>query len=71
MSTCVICNNVYEGYGNVAQPLADGYCCDGCAGKVIQERLRLSFAEVRANKAKKAEDDEETARLDASGKSSS
>jgi len=27
---CCICGEPYEGYGNNAEPYADGYCCDSC-----------------------------------------
>jgi len=27
---CCICGEPYEGYGNNAEPYADGYCCDAC-----------------------------------------
>lgn len=37
---CVICNNDFNGYGNNAQPLKDGLCCDKCnANKVIPARI--------------------------------
>ena len=37
---CVLCNEVYTGYGNNAQPLADGKCCDECNLLVIKERIK-------------------------------
>lgn len=37
---CVICNHEYDGYGNSAEPIAKGYCCDKCnMEKVIPARL--------------------------------
>jgi len=36
---CVICNDVLEGRGNNADPLANGQCCDSCNGMVIKARL--------------------------------
>ena len=39
MGKCVICKKNYREYGNNAQPLADGYCCDSCNNKVIARRL--------------------------------
>ena len=40
--TCVICNEVCEGYGNNPAPLVnEGKCCDDCNGLVIIERIRM------------------------------
>ncbi len=36
---CVLCKDSYEGYGNNAQPLADGQCCNPCNDDVIIARL--------------------------------
>lgn len=36
---CCICGKEYEGWGNNAQPLAEGQCCDGCNKKVIKARI--------------------------------
>ena len=33
--TCVICKNEFTGYGNNAQPVADGTCCDKCNREVV------------------------------------
>ena len=41
--TCVICGKEFEGYGNNAQPVKDGMCCDECNQKVvIPARLKKS-----------------------------
>ena len=37
---CCICNKKYEGYGNNALSLKQGFCCDGCNLLVIIKRLR-------------------------------
>lgn len=38
---CVICNKEYEGYGNNAEPIAKGMCCDNCnTTYVIPARLK-------------------------------
>lgn len=38
---CSICRKPYVGYGNNAQPINDGRCCDGCnLIAVIPTRLR-------------------------------
>lgn len=37
---CCLCNLFYEGYGNNAQPIKEGQCCDKCnQTKVIPARL--------------------------------
>ena len=33
--TCVICGKDYDGYGNNAEPVADGKCCDDCNIKIV------------------------------------
>lgn len=39
---CCLCEQEYEGYGNNAQPLKTGFCCNSCNfTKVIPERIRL------------------------------
>ncbi len=39
--TCILCNKEFEGIGNNAQPLAEGFCCDFCnETKVIPKRLK-------------------------------
>ena len=41
--TCVICGKEFEGYGNNAQPVKDGVCCDECnTSIVIPARLEKS-----------------------------
>lgn len=36
---CCICKKEYEGWGNNAEPLAEGLCCDECNKKVIKARI--------------------------------
>ena len=39
---CVICGEKYTGFGNNAQPIEAGQCCDGCNRMVVlPKRLRL------------------------------
>ena len=39
---CSICGNTYTGFGNNAQPVNDGRCCDPCNKKqVIPARVAL------------------------------
>jgi hypothetical protein len=49
---CSICQEEYEGWGNNAQPINDGQCCDACNYFVImarfgRERLGLPLRDVR------------------------
>ena len=37
---CSICNEKIEGFGNNAQPINDGRCCDDCNILVIIERIK-------------------------------
>ena len=36
---CVLCRGIFEGYGNNAEPLKKGKCCDDCNLRVVQERI--------------------------------
>ena len=38
---CTICKSKYEGYGNNAEPINNGLCCDKCNTKVINARLNM------------------------------
>ena len=41
VQACSICNGAIVGFGNDAQPINDGRCCDRChAEHVIPERAR-------------------------------
>lgn len=37
---CCMCNKPYEGYGNNAEPIRSGICCDDCNEIIIMERLK-------------------------------
>lgn len=38
---CSICKEKYRGFGNNAEPINDGVCCDKCNRRVvIPERIR-------------------------------
>lgn len=38
---CMLCKEFFYGYGNNAQPVANGRCCDECnATKVIPARIK-------------------------------
>ena len=39
---CCMCKKEFEGFGNNAEPLMKGICCDDCNISVIRERLKLA-----------------------------
>ncbi len=39
MSKCVLCKESFQGFGNNAEPIAKGKCCDRCNLKVVTVRL--------------------------------
>ena len=40
---CVICGKEYDGFGNNAEPVKKGRCCDECnARKVLPARIKGS-----------------------------
>lgn len=41
MRKCVLCGKEFSGYGNNAEPLKKGVCCDKCNQKVILARILL------------------------------
>lgn len=50
---CSICKKPYTGWGNNAQPVNDGRCCDDCnTTAVIPARLALMFADKEQSKPK-------------------
>ena len=36
---CSVCGDKYTGFGNNAEPINDGRCCDNCNGIVIEHRM--------------------------------
>lgn len=38
MPKCSICGKNYEGYGNNAQPINNGRCCDDCTITIVVPR---------------------------------
>lgn len=38
---CCICGREFEGFGNNAQPLKNGTCCDACNVRVVMMRIKL------------------------------
>jgi len=41
---CVICKNIFEGFGNNPNPISTtGRCCDNCNYDVIIERINKSY----------------------------
>ena len=50
---CAICNKEYEGYGNNADPIAQGRCCDACNSMyVIPARLKQLKVEKKLGDSK-------------------
>ena len=45
---CSICGKPYTGYGNNAQPINDGRCCDECNAKVVIPK-RIQKITLRRN----------------------
>lgn len=44
MKKCSICGKNYKGYGNNAQPINNGECCDKCnLNVVVPTRLEIAF----------------------------
>lgn len=41
MKICSICKKKFEGYGNNAEPVAKGVCCDKCNLMVVLKRIEL------------------------------
>jgi hypothetical protein len=42
---CIICRRKFKGYGNNAEPIITGRCCDECDNKiVIPFRIRATMA---------------------------
>ena len=37
---CCICGELTNGFGNNAQPIKEGRCCDDCDERVIVERIK-------------------------------
>ena len=40
-NTCSICGVKYKGFGNNAQPINNGRCCDACNQEVIYQRIAM------------------------------
>jgi len=48
MRECILCGGKYIGYGNNAEPIKKGRCCDICDNlKVIPARLKLAIAKIK------------------------
>lgn len=47
---CVICKKSYVGYGNNAQPVKDGLCCDDCNKNIIIKIRLLKYLKDNMNK---------------------
>ena len=49
MLTCSICGKKYEGYGNNAQPVNKGRCCDNCNATIVVPRRLQDHLNGREN----------------------
>ncbi len=49
MPTCSICGKKYEGYGNNAQPVNNGRCCDNCNATIVVPRRLQDHLKGREN----------------------
>lgn len=59
---CVICHKPFEGYGNNAEPVAEGRCCDECNAKVvIPARIEEMNKFKKLDEAKEKDEAEEKA----------
>ena len=59
---CVICHQPFEGYGNNAEPVAEGRCCDECNAKVvIPARIEEMNKSKKLDEAKEKDEAEEKA----------
>lgn len=59
---CVICHKPFEGYGNNAEPVAEGRCCDECNAKVvIPARIEEMNKAKKLDEAKEKDEAEEKA----------
>lgn len=59
---CVICHKPFEGYGNNAEPVAEGRCCDECNTKVvIPARIEEMNKHKKLDEAKEKDEAEEKA----------
>lgn len=51
MKKCSICGKKFTEYGNNAQPINDGICCDNCNYSiVVPKRLEVAFSIKPHNK---------------------
>ena len=57
---CVLCNEVFAGWGNNAGPLAEGLCCGNCNYRVMMARMSGADVIVEDTKEDKEEITEET-----------
>jgi len=39
LNKCCMCGNMFKGYGNNAEPIRKGICCNYCNKNVIMVRL--------------------------------
>ena len=49
---CSICGKEFEGFGNNAEPVNDGTCCDKCKRDVVIPRRLADYKSVHVKKVK-------------------
>ena len=47
MTKCCLCGDEIKGYGNNAEPLTEGRCCDRCNQNVITFRIYITPENLR------------------------
>ena len=57
---CVICGEEFEGYGNNAEPVAEGFCCDKCnLSIVVPARISMAQGVGKVHREKRGMDEVE------------
>jgi len=46
---CCLCHKIFEGYGNNAQPVKDGKCCDECNQMIVIPHRVYLFCKKKYN----------------------
>ncbi len=52
---CCICKKEYSGYGNNAQPIEEGQCCDKCNRLVLRARLDYLYSQLNTRRSEENE----------------
>ena len=49
LKICSICGGLYQGYGNNANPITVGRCCDNCNKQVLAVRIAKALGWKRGD----------------------